>query len=103
MIMFKKYIISLQNSRLHYGLPCLYMHLPPHQVDTAFQLAERAITVETSAEKIYSQPKNLTAFQDMVSSDLGSLGMNSEHFQRGGRACLTWMISTENTGTKTES
>lgn len=62
--------------------------------------------METSTKKIYSQPKKLTTFQDMVSSDLGSLGLNSEHVQRGGRACLTIdgeMISTENTGPKTES
>lgn len=58
MIMFKKYIISLQNSSLHYVFLCLHMHLPPKQADTAFQLAERAITVETSTENIYSQPRS---------------------------------------------
>lgn len=56
--MFKKYIISLQNSSLHYVFLCLHMHLPPKQADTAFQLAERAITVETSTENIYSQPRS---------------------------------------------
>lgn len=101
--MIKKYIISRQNSRLHYVFLCLHTHVPPNQVETAFQLAERAITEETSTEKIYSQPKKLTTFQDMVSSDLGSLGVNSEHFQIGGRACLSRMIFTENTGPKPES
>lgn len=69
------------------------MYFPPNQVDTAFQLAERAVTEETSTEMIHAKPKKLTTFQDMVSSDLGSLGVNSEHFQRGGRACLTrWSL-----------
>lgn len=97
--MFKKYIISLQSSRLHYVCLCLHVHLSPNQADTVS-------TVETSTKNIYSQPKKLTTFQDMVSSDLGSLGLNSEHVQRGGRASLTIdveMISTENTGPKTES
>lgn len=101
--MFKKYIITLQNPKLHYVFLCLYMCIPPNQVDTAFQLAERATIVETSTEKIHAKSKKLTTFQDMVSFDLGSLGVNSEHFQRGCSACLTWMISTENTGPKPES